>query len=57
MLYKTISFSRGTKMKIFEQQGNRLKVGQEAEDFSIGYDLFLSNLKGSPVFFVFWKTL
>jgi hypothetical protein len=44
-------------MKIFEQQGNRLKVGQEPDDFPIGNDLFLSKLKGSPIFLVFWKTL
>ena len=44
-------------MKIFEEQENRLKVGQEPDDFPIGNDLFLSKLKGSPIFLVFWKTL
>jgi hypothetical protein len=44
-------------MKVSEEQTKRLKVGQEAEDFSIGNDLFLSDLKGSPIFLVFWNTL
>jgi len=44
-------------MKVFEYQAGNLKVGQEAEDFSIGNELLLSNLKGSPIFLVFWKTL
>jgi hypothetical protein len=44
-------------MKVFEEQMNRLKVGQETEDFSINDNLFLSDLKGYPIFLVFWKTL
>jgi len=44
-------------MKVFEEQIKRLEVGQKAEDFSIGNKLSLSNLKGSPIFLVFWKTL
>lgn len=44
-------------MKIFDEQTNRLKVGEEAEDFHIGDNLYLSELKGSPVFLVFWKAL
>ncbi len=44
-------------MKVFEEQTKKLEVGQEAEDFLIGNDLFLSNLKGSLIFLVFWKTL
>jgi hypothetical protein len=44
-------------MKVFENQPGNLKVGQEAEDFTIGNDLSLLNLKGSPIFLAFWKTL
>jgi len=44
-------------LKVFEGKTKKLKAGQEAEDFSIGNDLFLSDLKGSPIFLVFWKTL
>jgi len=44
-------------MRIFEEQTRKVEVGQEAEDFPVGNDLFLSNLKGSPIFLVFWKTL
>jgi len=44
-------------MRIFEEQTRKIEVGQEAEDFPVGNDLFLSNLKGSPIFLVFWKTL
>ena len=40
-------------MKVFEDQTKKLEVGQEAEDFSTGNDLFLSNSKGSPIFLVF----
>jgi len=43
-------------MKVFENQKENLKVGQEAEDFPIGNDLSLSHSKGSPIFLVFWKT-
>ncbi len=44
-------------MKVFEEQSKRWEVGQKAEDFPIGNKLSLSNLKGSPIFLVFWKTL
>ena len=44
-------------MRIFEDQSRKIEVGQEAENFPIGNDLFLSNLKGSRIFLVFWKTL
>jgi len=44
-------------MKVFKDQSRTLEVGQEAEDFRIGNDLCLSDLKGSPIFLVFWKTL
>ncbi len=44
-------------MKVFEDQTRKLEVGHEAEDFTIGNDLSLSDLKGSPIFLVFWKTL
>ena len=44
-------------MKVFEEEMNRLKVGQEPEVFSINGNLLLSDLKGYPIFLVFWKTL
>ncbi len=44
-------------MRVFEDQTQKLEVGQEAEDFPIGNDLFPSNLKGSPIFLIFWRTL
>jgi len=44
-------------MKVFKEQSKRLEVSQKAEDFPIGNKLSLSNLKGSPIFLVFWKTL
>jgi hypothetical protein len=44
-------------MKIFEEQANRLKVGQEAEAFSLNEKLPLSNFRGHPILLVFWKTL
>ena len=44
-------------MKVFEEQVNRLKVGQEAEEFSINDNLLLSDLKGYPIVLVFWRTL
>jgi len=45
------------KLKVFEGQTRKLKVGEEAEDSPVGNDLFLSNLRGSPIFLIFWKTL
>jgi peroxiredoxin len=44
-------------MKVFENLAEHLKVGQWAEDFSVSNDLSLSDLKGSPILLVFWKTL
>ena len=44
-------------MKVFEDQTKKLDISHEAEDFPVGNNLFLSNLKGSPIFLVFWKTL
>jgi len=44
------------KLKVFEGQTRKLKVGQEAEDFPINDNLSLGDLKGSPIFLVFWKT-
>ena len=44
-------------MRIFEEQTRKIEVGQEAEDFPVGNDLFLLNLKGSLIFLIFWKTL
>jgi peroxiredoxin len=44
-------------MKIFEKQTRNLKVGQKAEDFPLEENLSLADLKGHPIFLVFWKTL
>ena len=44
-------------MRIFDEQPYRLKVGEEAFDFSIDRDCPLSNFKGNPIFLVFWKGL
>ncbi|MHB8908618.1 MAG: hypothetical protein ACYDAA_07040 [Syntrophales bacterium] len=44
-------------MQVFDDQENVMEAGQKAADFPIGGDLSLSGLEGSPVFFVFWKTL
>ena len=44
-------------MKVFENQMKRLEVGQEAESFSMGGTQSLSDLKGSVILLVFWKTL
>ena len=44
-------------MRILEDQSRKIEVGQEAEIFSIGNDLFLSYWKGSLIFLVFWKSL
>jgi hypothetical protein len=44
-------------MKVFDGQTARLNTGQEAEDFPINDNLSLRDLKGSPIFLVFWKTL
>jgi peroxiredoxin len=44
-------------MKVFEEQVNRLKVGQEADSISLDENLYLSNFRGHPILLVFWKTL
>jgi len=44
-------------MKVFEDLTGNLRVGQEAEDFPIGNDRFLSDLKDFPILLVFSKTL
>ena len=44
-------------MKVFEGQTKKLEIGEEAEDFTVDNDLFLSDLRGSPIFLIFWKTL
>jgi len=44
-------------MKVFDDQPGKLEVGQKAVDFPINDDSYLSGLKGSPLFLVFWKTL
>jgi hypothetical protein len=44
-------------MKVFKDGSQKLDVGQRAEDFPIGGKSFLSNLKESPIFLVFWKTV
>lgn len=47
----------GIEMRVFEDLSRTLEVGQEVEDLRIREDLCLSDLKGSPIFLVFWKTL
>lgn len=46
-------------MKVFDNQTGSLKVGHKVKDFPIDIDkdLSLSNVKGSPIFLVFWKTI
>jgi hypothetical protein len=44
-------------MKVFDDQANRIEVGQKIADFPIEGDLCLSGLEGFPLFFVFWKSL
>jgi hypothetical protein len=44
-------------VKVFEGQTKKLEIGKEAEDFTVGNDLFLSDLRGSPIFLIFWKAL
>jgi hypothetical protein len=48
---------KGEHMKVFDNQTNMLKNGQRAEDFPISGHISLSNLEGSPILLVFWKTL
>jgi len=44
-------------MKVFKEQINPIKVGQEVENFLVADNLSLEDLKGNPIFLVFWKTL
>jgi hypothetical protein len=44
-------------MKVFEEREDRFKVGQGVEDFLVTDNLSLVDLKGHPIFLVFWKTL
>jgi len=44
-------------MKIFENPTERLELGQEAKNFPVGENQSLSDLKGSAILLVFWKTL
>jgi peroxiredoxin len=44
-------------MKVFEEQEDSLKVGQESYNFALNNNLRLSDLKGNPILLVFWKTL
>ena len=45
------------EMKVFENQTGNLRVGQKAEDVPIDENRSLADLKGDPIFLVFWKTL
>ena len=44
-------------MKVFEDHVSRFKEGNEVGDFPINGELSLPDLKGYPIFLVFWKTL
>ena len=44
-------------MKVFEDQTNGIKVGQRADNLRIDDTLWLYDLEGFPIFFVFWKSL
>jgi hypothetical protein len=44
-------------LEVFKNQIKNLEVGQEAEGFKIDDHLSLLDLKGHPIFLVFWKTL
>ena len=44
-------------MKVFENLTKKLEVGQEAENFQVGENQSLSDLKGSVILLVYWKTL
>jgi hypothetical protein len=44
-------------MKVFEDLTTGLEVGKPALDFRLTGDCMLSDLKGSPILLVFWKTL
>ncbi len=45
------------KMKVFEVQMIKPEIRQEAENFPIGGNQSLLDLKGSVILLVFWKTL
>ena len=44
-------------MKVFEEQTDKLKVGEVSENISLSENSRLSNFKGHPILLVFWKTL
>ena len=44
-------------MRVFENLTRGFDVGQEAGNLSIGEKQSLSDLKGSVILLVFWKTL
>jgi len=44
-------------MKVFEEHVSGFREGNEVDDFPINGKLSLSDLKGYPIFLVFWKTL
>jgi len=44
-------------LEVFKDQIKNLEVGQEAEDFPVADNLSLADLKGHPIFLVFWKIL
>ena len=44
-------------MEVFENLTKKLEVGQEARNFPVGENQSLSDLKGSVILLVFWKTL
>jgi hypothetical protein len=53
---KLNSSKQEEKMKVFEEHASRFKEGHEVDDFPINGKLSLSDLKGYPIFLVFWKT-
>ena len=44
-------------MKVFDDLAKGLEVGQAAYNFPIPNDRMLFDLKGTPIFLIFWKTL
>jgi hypothetical protein len=44
-------------MKVFDDLTTGLEVGKLGLDFHLTSDRKLSDLKGSPILLVFWKTL
>jgi len=55
--FRVYGYLAELEMKVFENHTRNLKVGQNAEDFPIDESLSLADLKGHPIFLVFWKTL